>query len=196
MGAVCMAAQAGFDSPTKRDTVATGSRSTAPMKLAEPTLGADHVAAACAKLNEKLPLEGKPSALEPENSIKISHREENLEVMVKKPSASSQLGLDMDGIDGNSRLRVKKIHPGYLIAKMNKKAKEDKRNALMDGDVILSVNGVSGNDREMLNKMRDGRDLSLQILRVTCEAGPTPATTAPASPASSRSTANRIPSGM
>eukprot|EP00971_Amphidinium_carterae_P288028 5717729-Amphidinium_carterae.1 len=134
MGAVCMAAPGGFDSPTKREAVATGSRTPAPMKLAEPAMGGDHLAAACAKLNEKMPLGGKPSVIEAENSAKVFHREENLEVMVKKPSASSQLGLDMDGVDGNSRLRVKKIHPGYLIAKVNKRAKEEKRNALMDGD--------------------------------------------------------------
>mmetsp|Transcript_32063 Transcript_32063/g.75216 ORF Transcript_32063/g.75216 Transcript_32063/m.75216 type:complete len:227 (+) Transcript_32063:62-742(+) len=80
-----------------------------------------------------------------------------------KKTAGSKLGMDLS--HRGTHLAVRKIYKGYAASIANDECAANDRPVLMEGDIILSVNGIAGNDQEMLKVCRTAFDVDFKFRR-------------------------------
>lgn len=82
-------------------------------------------------------------------------------VVVHKMGALSSLGLDTNKSLDGSHVRISAVQPGLVQAWNDENPDE----AVMEGDLIVSINGVSGDANEMLAAAREASTLEVAVER-------------------------------
>mmetsp|Transcript_25964 Transcript_25964/g.60035 ORF Transcript_25964/g.60035 Transcript_25964/m.60035 type:complete len:175 (-) Transcript_25964:208-732(-) len=87
-----------------------------------------------------------------------------LEVILMKESKDDQLCMAVRHLKGLGRLVVLQIQAGGAIEKANRLNESQGRPVLAVGDTIVSVNGVEGNDGEIVAECKRKIELRLKVL--------------------------------
>mmetsp|Transcript_2322 Transcript_2322/g.4867 ORF Transcript_2322/g.4867 Transcript_2322/m.4867 type:complete len:196 (-) Transcript_2322:148-735(-) len=89
---------------------------------------------------------------------------EMLEVILTKESADDQLCMAVRHLKAQGRLVVLQIQPGGAVEKANRQNEVAGKTMLAVGDTIVSVNGVQGDDAEMVAECKRALELKLKVL--------------------------------
>mmetsp|Transcript_50508 Transcript_50508/g.117915 ORF Transcript_50508/g.117915 Transcript_50508/m.117915 type:complete len:214 (-) Transcript_50508:62-703(-) len=108
------------------------------------------------------PLEKLPPSITIEEDKQSEGVEETFVLMVKKGSGA-KLGMDLS--HRGTHLGVRKIYQGYAVAMANEENAGKGGWTIREGDLIMSVNGVRGNDQELLKVCRNARDVEFGCRR-------------------------------
>mmetsp|Transcript_39067 Transcript_39067/g.71141 ORF Transcript_39067/g.71141 Transcript_39067/m.71141 type:complete len:173 (+) Transcript_39067:113-631(+) len=87
-----------------------------------------------------------------------------LEVLLMKESKDHPLCMAVRHLKAQGRLVVLQIQPGGAIEKANKANESEGRPVLAVGDTIVSVNGIEGDDAEIVAECKRKEELRLKVL--------------------------------
>mmetsp|Transcript_10031 Transcript_10031/g.22518 ORF Transcript_10031/g.22518 Transcript_10031/m.22518 type:complete len:216 (-) Transcript_10031:106-753(-) len=93
---------------------------------------------------------------------KIPPNAERIQVVVARASLQEELGVDLRHC--KTHLRIRKIHTDKAIHEHNRKH-EGTDQVLGAGDLILSVNGVTGHDIDMISECKHSTSLTLTVVK-------------------------------
>mmetsp|Transcript_114177 Transcript_114177/g.355563 ORF Transcript_114177/g.355563 Transcript_114177/m.355563 type:complete len:166 (+) Transcript_114177:115-612(+) len=116
----------------------------------------------------KAPFEGKLQS-RPEEDSKALPGTNNpfFEVRLLKLAPDEKLGMDVKHLGG--RLEVRRIFPDGGVHRSNALAARTNVPGLEVGDIIVSVNDVSGIDHRMIAEIRLKHDIVFRVLRPRCQ---------------------------
>mmetsp|Transcript_19478 Transcript_19478/g.35325 ORF Transcript_19478/g.35325 Transcript_19478/m.35325 type:complete len:207 (-) Transcript_19478:51-671(-) len=87
---------------------------------------------------------------------------ETFEVVIVKPTGC-RLGMDLS--HRGTHLVVRKIYPDHIVIKHNEAAKAAGTPELREADIVVAINGVKGNDKDMLQVCKDSPTLKFNVSR-------------------------------
>mmetsp|Transcript_28970 Transcript_28970/g.67415 ORF Transcript_28970/g.67415 Transcript_28970/m.67415 type:complete len:209 (+) Transcript_28970:110-736(+) len=104
----------------------------------------------------------KATSQPPEPIVRADFRDFGI-CLVRPPKTSAEVGLELDVRPGGFFMKVKAVREGSLASAWNATQAADLR--LSSGDLVISVNGVSGSQEEALDRLRNDRMLQITMRR-------------------------------